>query len=98
MTHIRRKWSTLKSLCTCHIGIYSRITCRICGADFRTVAQESAARRLVREVGRQPPLDLLDPLPFSAGVAGHLIFAEPPDGEVPRLRVREIQTADARRR
>src|SRR5262249_42751883 len=55
----------------------------------------SAARGLVGEVGREPTLDLFDGLPFAACIARDLIFAKAADGEVPRLRTKEVQAADA---
>src|SRR5262252_4460184 len=58
----------------------------------------STARRLVCEVRRQPSLDPLDRLALSACIACDLIFTEAPDREVPRLAVREIESADAGRR
>ena len=54
-----------------------------------------AARRLVREIGREPALDLLDRASFAARIAGDLIVPQAADREVPRLRVCEIQAADA---
>src|SRR5258707_1379302 len=57
-----------------------------------------AANRLVGEVRREPAFDLFDGTAFAAGVTGHLIVADSPDCEVSRLRMREVQAADARRR
>src|SRR6266851_5479281 len=68
------------------------------GGDPKGSAKYLAPRPLVREVRREPALYVIDRLPFATRVARDLILAEPPDGEVPRLRMREVESADARRR
>src|SRR5947208_2540999 len=57
-----------------------------------------AAGGFVGEVGRQPALDLFDRTPLAAGITGDLVVPDSADGEVPRLRMREIEAADARGR
>src|SRR5262252_4667408 len=76
---------------------------RILAIDYQNVNESSTmpnstTSRFVGEVRPDPPLDLLDRLPFAARVAGNLILPEPPHREVLRLRVPEIEAADARRR
>src|SRR6188472_3325786 len=54
--------------------------------------------RLVSQVRRQPPFELLQPASLTAGIAGDLVVADAPDREVPSQGMREIQAADARGR
>src|SRR3954451_4804982 len=61
----------------------------------RLVIGLSAARRLIREVRRQPAFDPLDRLAFAPCVGGDLILADPADGEIPILRTCVVQSADA---
>src|SRR5437879_5004482 len=58
----------------------------------------SAAYRLVPKIRREPPLDLLDRLPFSARIARNLVLAYSSHREVARAGIREVQPADAGRR
>src|SRR6185503_7504341 len=51
--------------------------------------------RFVGESGSEPALYLLDGLALAARIAGNLIFAEPANREVARLRMRRVQPADA---
>src|ERR1051325_10906139 len=50
--------------------------------------------RLVPEHRPEPPLDLRDAHPLPLGIILDLVSADGGDGEVARLAVREIQTAD----
>src|SRR3954471_18829896 len=58
----------------------------------------STARRLIGQIRRQPPLPLVDRLSLSFRIRGDLIFTQPADGEVSSLRMRKVQSADARGR
>src|SRR5580765_4709515 len=52
---------------------------------------------LVSEVGSEPALGLLQRERLAAGVVGGLILADLVDGKIARLRVGEVEAADARR-
>src|SRR5262245_17670388 len=54
--------------------------------------------RLVREVLTEPPLGLGERHALPLRVVGDLVATHPPDREVARLRVAEVETADARTR
>src|SRR5262245_14554576 len=56
-----------------------------------------SALRVVAEVGREPALDLRERRAAPRRVVDDLVAAEPPDGEVARARVREVEAGDARR-
>src|SRR5215204_1677744 len=57
----------------------------------------STARRLVRQRGGEPSLTVADRAPLAARVADDLVFTDAAHGEVTRLRMREVEAADARR-
>src|SRR5262249_25758545 len=59
------------------------------------LTQVSAPRGLVAQIRREPALRFFDRLPFALRVRRDLILAKPSDGEVPRVRAREVQAADA---
>ncbi len=52
----------------------------------------------VAQVGREPALRLLNAHPLAGGVRLDLVAPDPPDVEVLRVRAREVEAADARRR
>src|SRR5919198_1649906 len=54
-----------------------------------------AARRLIREIRREPALDGLGGLALALRVARDLVLADAADGEIARMAAREIQAAHA---
>src|SRR6185503_20861909 len=52
-------------------------------------------RGVIRELRPEPALDLSDWHAFSGGVVLDLVATQPPEQEVARIRMREIESADA---
>src|SRR5436309_14351433 len=71
----------------------SRRGCRAAARRVRVLPE-----RLVIQVRREPPLDLLDGHPLAGGVGGDLAATDLADGEVARIGVGEVEPANGVRR